>query len=88
MVTEEMFENGRSLLLGDITWQVLACIWGHVMITNFCDFCLFLALKICPFLRNKCHDQIFAKTSSSFSKKRQIFRRKNHNIGPANRGFL
>jgi hypothetical protein len=53
----------------------------------FCDFCQF-GRKIDFFLKNRCFDQIFAKTGSSLSKKRQYFRQvfpqkyvKNHNIG-------
>jgi hypothetical protein len=43
------------------------------MITIFWDFCLFSAKKISVFLKNQCYDQIFAKTSSSLSKKANIF---------------
>jgi hypothetical protein len=46
-----------------------------VMITIFCDFCQFSAKKLCVFLKNQCYAQIFAKNSSSLSKK-AIFHRK------------
>jgi hypothetical protein len=46
--------------------------------------------KIGAFLKNQCYDQIFAKSSSSLSKKRRFFWRKyfkNHNIGPWQASF-
>jgi hypothetical protein len=43
------------------------------MITIFSDFCRFSAEKNGIFLKNQCSEQIFAKTSSSLSKKRQFF---------------
>jgi hypothetical protein len=61
------------------------------MITIFCDFCQFSAKKLCVFLKNQCYAQIFAKNSSSLSKKaifhRKIRRKylKNHNICPWSR---
>jgi hypothetical protein len=39
-----------------------------VMIAIFCDFCRFSAEKTGVFLKNQCYDQIFARTSTSFSK--------------------
>jgi hypothetical protein len=44
-----------------------------VMITIPCDFCQFSAKKISVFLKNQCYDQIFAKTSCTWSKKTPIF---------------
>jgi hypothetical protein len=61
------------------------------MITIFCDFCQFSAKKLAFFSKTNVMITIFAKTSSSLSKKRQLFRKifwrkyfKNHNIGPRN----
>jgi hypothetical protein len=48
---------------------------ADVMITIFCDFRQFSAKQIAVFLKNQCYDQIFAKSSSSLSKKRQYFRK-------------
>jgi hypothetical protein len=45
-----------------------------VMITIFCDFCQFSAKKLAFFSKNNVMITIFAKTSSSWSKKRQLFR--------------
>jgi hypothetical protein len=45
-----------------------------VMITIFCDFCLFSAKKLAFFSKANVMISIFAKTSSSLSKKRQFFR--------------
>jgi hypothetical protein len=72
--------NNRSLgvhvnspKLGSMLWSQFSAI--------FADFCVFL--------KNQCFDQIFAKSRSSLSKKRQYFRQifrrkylKNHSIGP------
>jgi hypothetical protein len=43
------------------------------MITIFCDFCQFLPQKIGVFLKNQCHDQIFAQVSFVLSQKYQFF---------------
>jgi hypothetical protein len=48
---------------------------GANVITILRDFRQFSAKKFGVFLINQCYDQIFAKTSSSVSKKRQDFRR-------------
>jgi hypothetical protein len=45
-----------------------------VMITIFCDFRQFLAKKLPFFSKTNVMIKIFAKTSSSLSKKRQFFR--------------
>jgi GH18 family chitinase len=45
-----------------------------VMITIFCDFCQFSAKKLAFFSKTNVMITIFAKTSSSLSKKRQYFR--------------
>jgi hypothetical protein len=45
-----------------------------VMIEYFCNFCPFSAKKIGVFLKTQCYDQIFANTSSTLSKIRQIWR--------------
>jgi hypothetical protein len=44
-----------------------------VMITIFCDFCLFSAKNFGVFLKNQCYDSFFAKISSSLSKKNTNF---------------
>jgi hypothetical protein len=41
------------------------------MTTFFCNFCQFSVKKLAFFLKNQCHDQTFAITSSSLSKKCQ-----------------
>jgi hypothetical protein len=45
-----------------------------VMITIFCDFRQFSAKKLAFFSKTNVMIKIFAKTSSSLSKKRQYFR--------------
>jgi hypothetical protein len=43
------------------------------MITIFGDFCQFAAKKLAFFSKNHRHDHMFAKSSTSRRKKRQIF---------------
>jgi hypothetical protein len=45
-----------------------------VMITIFCDFCQFSEKKLAFFSKTNVMITIFAKASSSLSKKRQYFR--------------
>jgi hypothetical protein len=45
---------------------------ADVMITIFCDFCQFSAMKTGVFLENQCNDLNFAKTNIIFNKKRVL----------------
>jgi hypothetical protein len=60
---------------GDVSFQVLALLLPgvDVMITIFCDFRQFSAKKLAFFSKTNVMIIIFAKTSSSLSKKRQFF---------------
>jgi hypothetical protein len=76
-------------MLGNVWEFFYKLIWGRCYDHNFLRFLPIFGEKNGVFLKNQCYDNIFAKNSSSLSKKRRFFRRKirrkylkNRNIGP------